>query len=117
MKLSADRCFTESPTVAEQSAALESWYESKPAVRRLWGIKDAQTLRVVLLLEPTPDNDDVSPVWLANASAWSSELQLHARSPVQLEIVSGTSLDGIRTDSGPVVVANLFWRDVTLGED
>lgn len=116
MTLSVDPSLTAPRTINAESVALASWYDSQPAVRRLWGIKDAQKLRVIIAVEPTLDNDDIYPVWLASAKAWTNELRLYTRSPVQLELVDGPPFDGIEIDAGSVIIADLFWRDVTLDQ-
>ncbi len=114
MKLSLDPSVTAPRNITAESLALAWWYDSQPAVRRLWGIKDAQKIRVIVAVEPTHDNDDISPVWFANSEAWASELHLYTGSPVQLELVHEPPFDGIEIDAGSVIIADLFWRDATL---
>jgi hypothetical protein len=113
MKLSADPSAT-GPRNAAESLALAKWYDANPAVQRLWAIRDAQTLRVVVSLEPTPDGDDVYPVWVANYQAWARGLQLLTGSAIQLELVDESPLDGIDVHTETTLVADLFWRDATI---
>lgn len=116
MKLSIDPSVTRPRTVTAESLALAWWYDSHPAVRRLWGIRVAQVLRVIVAIEPTLDNDDVFPCWLANTDAWSSELYSQTGSCIQLELVKDLPCDGIEVDFGSVLIADLFWRDATLNQ-
>ena len=116
MKLSVDPSFTAPRTITAESVTLASWYDCQPAVRRLWGIKDAEKLRVIVALEPTLDSDDIYPVWFANAKEWASELHLYMSRPVQLELISGPPFDGIEIGAGSVIIADLFWRDSTLNQ-
>ena len=96
--------------------ALARWYNSKPAVRRLWGIKDAQRLRVIVAVEPTLDDDDIYPAWLAHAEEWASELHSHMGSDVQLELIHVPAFDGIEIGAESVIIVDLLWRDATLIE-
>lgn len=116
MKLSIDPSVTVPQNVTAESLALARWYDSHPAVRRLWGVKVAQGLRVIVAIEPTLDNDDVLPGWLANTEAWSRELHLQTGICVQLELVKDLTCDGIEVDPGSVLIADLFWRDGTLNQ-
>jgi hypothetical protein len=116
MKLSLDPSVTAPRKITAESFALAWWYDSQPAVRRLWGIKEAQMLRVIVAVEPTPDNDDISPAWFANAEAWASQLHLCTGSSVQLELIHESPFDGIEIDADSVVIADLFWRDATLNQ-
>jgi len=100
--------------ITAESLALAKWYDANPTVQRLWGIRDAQALRVVVALEPTLDSDDVSPAWVANCQAWARELHLLTGAAVQLELVGESPLDGIEFRAESVIVADLFWRDATL---
>jgi hypothetical protein len=114
MTLNPDPSVIASRNLAAESLALAKWYDANPAVQHLWGIRDAQTLRVVVSIAPTPDGDDVYPAWVANCRAWARELHFLTRSVVQLELVGESMLDGIELDAEGVIVADLFWRDATL---
>ena len=116
MKLSLDPYVTAPRNTTAESLALARWYDSKPAVRRLWGIKDAQRLRVIVAVEPTLDDDDISPAWFAHAEEWASELHSHMGSDVQLELIHVPTFDEIEIDDESVIIADLFWRDATLIE-
>jgi hypothetical protein len=115
VKLSQDPSATTPRIRTPESLALARWYDSRPAVRRLWCIKEAQKLRVIVALEPTLDGDDVSPTWFANREAWASELHLCTGRPVQLELVHG-AIDRIEIGAESVLIDDLFWRDATLVE-
>ncbi|HEY1230664.1 MAG TPA: hypothetical protein VGF26_25430 [Ramlibacter sp.] len=98
--------------------ALRSWYAARPAVRRLWAIRpeepiDSAALRVILMLEPSPDGDDHSPRWMAHGSRWASELSEQLASPVQLERIDGPLPEEFEIDGEGVLVSALGWRDCT----
>ena len=101
-------------TATAESLALSAWYDSQPAVRRLVAIRNAQELRVIVTIEPTPDNDDVSPAWFAHKETWASELRLQTGSPVQLELARNASLDENRASDDDNIVADLHWRDPSI---
>jgi hypothetical protein len=61
MELSLDQSITRPRDITSESLALAKWYDAHPGVQRLWGISDTQALRVVVLIEPTYDGDDVYP--------------------------------------------------------
>ena len=114
MKLKHEPFVVAPQDVTAESLALARWYDTQPAVRRLWGIRHEQRLRVIVAIEPTLDNDDVFPAWLVNSDEWVNELELGTGSPVQLELLQESPWGGIDVDSGSVVIADLFWRDATL---
>ena len=47
---------------------LTQWYAAHSAFRRLWAIQESQRMRVIVMLEPTNDGDDIYPAWLATAT-------------------------------------------------
>jgi hypothetical protein len=114
MKLSLDPSVTAPRNITTESLALAKWYDAHPAIQRLWAITDTQTLRVVVLIEPTHDSDDVYPAWIANRQTWARELRLLTGSAVQLELVGEPPLDGIEVHAESILVADLFWRDATV---
>jgi hypothetical protein len=114
MKLSMNPNIAASASITAEWLVLAAWYDSQPAVRRLWAVKNSQKLRVIVAIEATADNDDVYPVWLANTETWASELHAHTGSPVQLELIHEAPLNGIEVDADSTIVADLFWRDATL---
>lgn len=113
MKLSFDPSATAPRNITAESVALATWYDAHPAIRRLWGIRDTQRLRVIVSVEPTHDDSDIFPVWIGNSAAWAQELRLFTGTSVQLELIDEPS-DGIEIDAGSNVVADLFWRDPTI---
>lgn len=114
MKLSLDPSVAAPRNITAESLALAKWYDANPTVERLWGIRDAQTLRVVVSLAPTHDGDDVSPAWVANCQTWARELPLLTGSAIQLELIGESPFDGIEVHAESIIVADLFWRDATL---
>lgn len=114
MKINIDPVASCRVQVSSESLALAAWYDSQPAVRRLWGIKLTNLLRVVVSVEATLDNSDVLPVWLANRSAWANELSDFTRSAVQLELFDALTDVEIDVGTESVIVADLYWRDGTL---
>jgi hypothetical protein len=114
MKLSLDPSVFAPRNITAESLALAKWYDAHPDVQRLWGITDAQTLRVVVSIEPTHDSDDVYPTWVANGQTWARELHTLTGRAVELELVGESPLDGIEFRAESVIVADLFWRDATL---
>jgi hypothetical protein len=87
--------------------ALAAWYDSHPEIRRLWAVRDAQGLRVMVFLEPTYDGDDTQPAWIAHGHTWARELQAHTGVSVRLEQIDEPLVYGVETD----VVATFSWRD------
>ncbi len=114
MKPGLDTPVTTPETVSAEAVALANWYDANPAVRRLWGIREARTLRVAVSLESTHDGDDIYPAWLAHCQAWARELQRVTGRTVQLELVGESPLGGIEFHAEGTIVADLFWRDATL---
>lgn len=114
MRLSLDPSAVPSRDVTPESLALARWYDANPAVRRLWGIRNPNTLTVVVALEPTHDGDDVFPTWAAHSGAWARELRSVTRSAVQLELFRESSLDETEFHAEGVVIADLFWRDPSV---
>jgi hypothetical protein len=98
--------------LTRDSATLSAWYNSRPEIRRLWAIRDAEGLRVIVHLEPTNDGDETHPAWLANGRAWVDELQLHTGGEVRLERAG--EIDAIRSSAEAVVVAACCWRDPSV---
>ena len=92
-------------------AALVKWYASHSAFRRLWVIKESQRVRVIVMLEPTHDGDDIYPAWLANGHDWARELQSQIDAPVQLEVMDQPFLAELAGGLEGALVAELFWRD------
>jgi hypothetical protein len=91
---------------AIESAVLSAWYCSRPEVRRLLALKDAQGLRVLLQLEPAQDSDETHPAWMANRREWADELEWHTGAHIRLERMAEGG-----AGSHDAVVADLCWRD------
>jgi hypothetical protein len=90
-------------------SSLAEWYAAHPAVRRLWAIREAHGLRVILTLEPTHDGDEIYPAWLANGQAWAHDLELRVDGPVELQVMHAPFPLELGVDG--VLVAELCWRD------
>jgi hypothetical protein len=115
MKLSLEPTITAMHDVSVESLGLAAWYDSQPEVRRLWGIKDARTLRVVVSVEATHDNGDVLPIWLGRCGAWARELRQFTGAAVHLQLFDELLMvGGLEIESDAVVIADLYWRDPTL---
>ena len=99
--------------VTAEAEALAGWYDAHPAVRRLWAIRDALQLSVVLTLEPTVDNSDTYPTWFACSPAWSSEISSLVSSPVKIELLDEPLVDEFEIDVEGEIVAAISWRDPT----
>ena len=92
-------------------SVLTQWYAAHAAFRRLWAIKESQRLRVMVMLEPTHDGDDIYPAWLANGHAWVRELQSQIDATVRLEVMDQPFLAELAAGVDGALVAELFWRD------
>jgi hypothetical protein len=92
-----------------EAAVLSAWYTSRPEIRRLRAIRDAQGLRVLLSLEPAHDSSETDAAWIANRPAWTGELQRHTGATVRLENADESLGDEV--ESHGVIVADLSWRD------
>lgn len=114
MKLGFDPSLTAPRIITAESLALATWYDAHPVIRRLWGIRDGQRLRVIVSVEPTLDDSDISPVWIGNSMSWARELRSSTGAVLQLELLDEPDSDGIEVDQDSIVVADLFWRDSTL---
>lgn len=102
------------------SATLQDWYARKPQIRRLWAIETAVDARgadgqrpmlVILLLDPTPDGDEISAAWMANSDQWTQELQSSLSNVVQLEALQGPLPDEFEVDGEGELVAAICWRE------
>ena len=114
MKLSLDPSVTALPTNTAESLALAAWYDAHRAVRRMWAIRDAEKLRVIVMLEPTVDNSDTHPAWLANGHAWARDLHSRTGGFVELELVDEPLINEIETDAEGDVIVAMCWRDPVL---
>jgi len=114
MKLSFDSTNLISlPHVTAEAEALADWYDAHPGVRRLWAIQDALALNVIITLEPTVDNSDTSPAWLACSRRWASEIQSLTGNTVSLELLEEPLTSEFDIDIEGEIIAALSWRDPT----
>jgi len=122
MKLSLSPSLQTHPQETLDFDALRSWYDGKPSVRRLWAIRpeedsEATGLRVILMLEPSPDGNDPSPRWMAHGPQWAMELTERLSGTVQLERIDGPLPDEFEIEGEGVLLSALSWRDPTLLQD
>jgi hypothetical protein len=108
-----DLSVTERPVVAAGLAALNRWYAAHSMVRRLWALHHAGRMRVIVILQPTLDGDDIYPAWLAKGREWIRELEVLMNGPVQLEVMEESSCGPLSAAFEGVIVADLSWRDST----
>ena len=94
------------------SAVLSAWYCSRPEIRRLLAIRDAEGLRVLVELEPAQDSSETHPTWLANRRVWSNELEFHMCSVVRLERTDAAVPEDALSPGD--IVADLSWRDPSI---
>ncbi|MDM0001057.1 hypothetical protein QTI24_20780 [Variovorax sp. J22P240] len=118
MKITLDPFLDASRPHAFVSTTLKTWYDATPAVRRLWAIRpdgrsDANDLRVIVMLEPSLDGDETSPIWMAHGAAWATELRERLAGVVQLERIDGPLPDEFEIDGDGVLLSTLSWRDST----
>jgi hypothetical protein len=97
------------------SSALARWYAEHSAVRRMWAIRptDEGMLRVIVMLEPSLDGDEISPAWMAHGSRWLRDLRERLAGAVQLERIDGPLPEEFEIDGEGVVLSALCWRDST----
>ena len=113
MKLSLDPAAMVPTHVTAQAEALADWYDAHPAVRRLWAIRDSQSLNVILTLEPTMDGSDTYPAWYACSRGWTSEIQSITGGFVTLELLDEPEVAEFEINIEGEIVAAISWRDPT----
>jgi len=114
MKLTLDPTTVDPPRhVTAEAEALADWYDAHPTVRRLWAIRGALALNVIVTLEPTVDNNDTSPHWLACGRLWAGEIQSLTRSTVSLELLEEPLTTEFDIELEGEIIAALSWRDPT----
>ncbi|MGJ7603570.1 hypothetical protein ACSFA7_04445 [Variovorax sp. LT1R20] len=115
MRLSLESSLAAAEPTCATSGALARWYAEQPAVRRLWAIQatDEPLLRVIVMLEPSLDGDEISPAWMAHGSRWARDLRERLPGTVQLERIDGPLPDEFEIDGEGAVLSALCWRDST----
>jgi hypothetical protein len=98
-------------------SVLAQWYAAHSAFRRLWAIQQPERMRVIVMLEPTHDGDDIYPAWLANGHDWVRELQSRMAEPVELEVVDEPFAAEFAAGIDGDLVAELSWRDSSSPPD
>ena len=111
MKLSLDSTGMVPPYVTAEGEALADWYDAHPTVRRLWAIRSALALNVIVTLEPTVDNSDTYPAWFACSRGWAQEIQLLTGGTVSLEMLDEPPVTEFEIELDGEIVAALNWRD------
>jgi hypothetical protein len=122
MKISLDPSADTRHAHADASTMLKTWYDGNPAIRRLWAIQpdgqpDESALRVIVMLEPSPDGNETSPSWMAHGAAWERQLCEQLASEVELERIDGPLPDEFEIDGDGVLLSALYWRDSTALQD
>jgi hypothetical protein len=97
--------------VPEIRTALAKWYAAHSSIRRLWAIDDPVALIVLVTLEPTSDNDDTLPVWLAMKRDWTNHLKSLVNREVQLRLTVAGAFEDSYVNTNAAVIAELSWRD------
>jgi hypothetical protein len=113
MKISLDPAVTAPRRITSESLALAAWYDAHPTVRRLWAIRDAQVLSLILTLEPTMDNGDTYPTWLACSQGWAREVQSITGSSVKMKLLDEPPAADFEIELEGEIVAAISWRDPT----
>ncbi len=113
MKLNLNPALTAPRRITAESEALAEWYDAHPVVRRLWAIRDAHELSVIVTLEPTVDNGDTYPAWFACSHGGAREIQSIAGSAVRLKLLDEPAGCDFEVDLEGEIVAAISWRDPT----
>jgi hypothetical protein len=113
MKLNLDPGLTAPAHVSAEAEALAAWYDARPTIRRLWAIRNLETLSVIVTLEPTVDSNDTYPAWFACSRGWASEIQSITGGTVNLEMLEEPTVDEFEVGLEGEIVAAISWRDPT----
>ena len=113
MKLSLDSASFLPRRDSAEAKALSAWYDARPTVKRLWAIRDQSKLNVIITLEPTVDDDDTYPAWLACGRGWANEIQSMTGGTVSLEMLEEPTVDEFEIGFDGELVTALSWRDPT----
>jgi hypothetical protein len=111
MKLSLDPAVTAPLHVTAEGEALADWYDAHPTIRRLWAIRSALALNVIVTLEPTVDNSDTYPAWFACSRGWAQEIQVLTGGTVSLEMLEEPPVTEFEIELDGEIVAAFNWRD------
>lgn len=120
MKLSLHPMHDMRAHASAASQVLADWYARHPVVLRLWAIRPysvGHAMRVILMLEPSIDGNEISPAWMAKGAAWARDLQHRLDGAVQLERLDGPLTEEFEIEGEGVLHASLCWRDSTLLQD
>lgn len=113
MKLSLNPTAMMPRHVTAEAEALSAWYDANPRIRRLWAVRTGLALNVIVTLEPTMDNSDVTPSWLACGRSWVNEIQSLTGATVSLERVDEPLACEFDIAHEGEIVAAMNWRDPT----
>ena len=117
MKLSLHPMQDMKPHASAASQVLADWYARHAVVLRLWAIRPysvGHAMRVILMLEPSIDGNEISPAWMAKGAGWARDLQQKLDGAVQLERLDGPLPEEFEIEGEGVLHASLCWRDSTL---
>lgn len=95
----------------EIAAALGKWYDATPDIRRLRATQQASVIHVLIALEPTADDDDTLPIWLAKSSRWMNDLQSLTNRDMHLEMSVSAAFDESPLGPETPMITELSWRD------
>lgn len=122
MKLTLDPSLDARRQNVLESTVLSNWYDANPSIQRLWAIQPegagvSPAMRVIVMLTPSSDGDDMNLAWMARGPGWELELRQQLAGVVQLEWIDGPLPDEFEIDGEGVVLALLSWRDATSLQD
>lgn len=113
MKLSLDPDVAIPQHVSAEAEALSAWYDARPAIRRLWAIRNERALNIIVTVEPTMDNNDTYPAWFACSRGWAREIQSITGGVVSLELLEEPAVDEFEIGFDGELVTAISWRDPT----
>lgn len=102
--------------------ALARWYDEHPGVLRLYAVdamssrSGARALRVVVILRPSGDGNEIGPRWMAHGATWTRELRQRLGRGVELESIDGPVDEASTIEPGSRLIAAICWRDPTVLE-
>lgn len=110
-------------SAASVEHALAQWYDEHPGVLRLYAIdamssrSGTRALRVVVILRPSGDGNEIGPRWMAHGTSWTRELRQRLERGVELESIDGPVDEASAIEPGSRLMAVICWRDPTVLED